>query len=78
MIATVMMVAAVSVAVMMVAMVVVAMVVVTAAAGWRNSIHAPCVSAGTRELWMRARSYAGQWETRGPATRGGKTVVIGR
>lgn len=37
-----------------------------ATAGWRNSIHAPCVSAGMRKrLRMRARSHAGQSETRG-------------
>lgn len=37
-----------------------------ATAGWRNSIHAPCVSAGMRKrLRMRARSHAGQSEARG-------------
>ncbi|KYN44915.1 hypothetical protein ALC56_00567 [Trachymyrmex septentrionalis] len=52
---------------------------VTIRAGWRNSIHAPYISAGMRKrLWMRARSYASQSETREPTMHSGKTMVIGR
>ncbi|KYN27451.1 hypothetical protein ALC57_03160, partial [Trachymyrmex cornetzi] len=51
---------------------------VTIRAGWRNSIHAPYISAGMRKrLWMRARSHAGQSETREPTMHSGKIVVIG-